>query len=308
MASFALTILVPLISVVLKVESQSRELALLAYPKCGRTWLTMMLKTVLRGAGAQIDWVNSHGEGVHGHPYLSTAAELEARFAAFAAAGSNVSAYFKDAQKTILLLRDPLDVLVSSFHDRKHRGRFNAIGQKGYELPMNASLGEYARELRGGLSSYVAFLNSWVPAALSVPDHVLVVHYEALVQCPMHVISHIVNGFLGMNVSCAVLRKAVATNTFQRLQDSSRHSWDPYLAPHDAANPDSAKFRKGRAHAAHEELSSEAYAVARRTLNALSPVVREAFYEGTRLCYVLGSENSVEATGKLRTQDLTCWV
>eukprot|EP00930_Biecheleria_cincta_P008797 TRINITY_DN110369_c0_g1_i1.p1 TRINITY_DN110369_c0_g1~~TRINITY_DN110369_c0_g1_i1.p1 ORF type:complete len:370 (-),score=39.50 TRINITY_DN110369_c0_g1_i1:5-1114(-) len=300
------------------------DIDIISYPKCGRTWLKTMLMAaadpftrkllftndtgiihaILRGSYLR----GAHGEHFHRHPFYSWPSQLTQRFKTFT---QNISDPFIPYQpwffrKVVILIRDPLDVLVSSYFERVYR---HFRWQAGINLPKNTTLDDFASldlKQKGSLSTYVAFLNVWTPVALRYPNKVLLVHYESLHDCPVHVLSKVLNSFLGLDVPCDALQDAVQGTSFERMRDAASKSDHSIVGYADPKNPDSAKIRRGNMHVAHEILSPRALAAARRALNALHPDVRAEFRGRAKACYVLGTEDEINDAHEPPSKDLAC--
>jgi len=143
-----------------------------SFPKCGRTWLRLMLGVYLARHYqlARTDYLNVK-EFWRDHPaippldfyhddkpYKRTPEELKADKRRYR--HSNV----------VLLVRDPRDVALSRFYAVKHREH-----GEGYA----GGLGEYLREPRGSFRSIVAYTRLWL-AQRDVPRRFLLLRYEDL--------------------------------------------------------------------------------------------------------------------------------
>ncbi len=81
-------------------------------------------------------------------------------------------------KKTILLVRHPLDVVVSRYHHLSHRSR----DPNRRELT-NADLGAFAMEPRGGLPTIVSYMNDWAREMRS-RQNMTMLRYEDLRSHP----------------------------------------------------------------------------------------------------------------------------
>ena len=107
-------------SVIASSVSSDVDLIILEFPKSGRTWLYGLLHdaTVFQGSNKSI--VRSHTNGIIDHPFLMTPESLTSAF-------SSVPVSRRFPSMTILLIRDPLDVMVSGYFERMYRAK----GSKG---------------------------------------------------------------------------------------------------------------------------------------------------------------------------------
>jgi len=108
----------------------------------------------------------THGEKIHGHPWLLSASELQGKFDDAIGAKKRP---FSPRERAVLLIRDPLDVMVSSFYHRRFRETAMEGQKMDFRLWGNTSLDDlvWDADFPGGLATQVAFLNAWVPTALA---------------------------------------------------------------------------------------------------------------------------------------------
>lgn len=211
---------------------------IVSYPKCGRTWLRMMLGVALsehhgvavrnlrRFTDADVDHpglpriLATHDDSPHTKPPHRIMRSKRAY------AGT----------RTVLLVRDPRDVVVSLyFHNTRRRG-----------LPYDGDLVDFVRDRTGGLASVLAFYDAWTPH-LDELD-VLVVRYEDMHADPARSLQRVL-AFLGVDgVDESVVRRAVDGASFDRLQRMERDGSAPTRALRTPAadDPESYKVRRGK--------------------------------------------------------------
>lgn len=146
------------------------DVHLVSFPKCGRTWLVLLIAQALqdhygirvrnplrlrslRSRRLGIPYMHQHHDG---GPEFQLPEEIER------------DKSFYRGRKVIFLVRDPRDVLVSSYF-QKTRRNYNYEG----------TLSEYVRERRGGIESIIEFYNIWAENR-NVPADFLLVTYEDL--------------------------------------------------------------------------------------------------------------------------------
>lgn len=185
--------------------------------------------------------------------------------------------------------------------------KYRAKGSK--TIPGRMSLGTFAGLSTGSILTYVSFLNAWVPAALEFPDRAIVVSYEALHSCPVHVVDLIANCFLGWRVHCPNVKRAVAENDFGLLKARGLNATDRKSAPTNGAHvQESSKYRAGKTFGSIDELNAGAYKTARRALSGLDPRVRDLFQRSVAPCFVFdapGANRWCKAK-TLATDELVC--
>jgi hypothetical protein len=165
-------------------------------------------------------------------------------------------------KKIVLLVRDPRDTAVSSYHSLKYRpnpGRkgLNLIEAEGENAPAPF---EYM-QFRAGWA--VDFMNSW-QSELADGERRLLVRYEDLRAEPEVHLERVLE-FLGAAPSAAEIAEAVAFASFdnmKQLEESAAFgSGDRRIVPGESSNPDSFKVRRGKVGGYRDYLSDEEAAV-----------------------------------------------
>lgn len=236
----------------------------LSYPGSGRTWLRLMLNMLGVRTGA------SHGEPVHEHPFSLDADSVYQQFNGhvcppqFENCGNDNSPW----SNMVLLLRDPLDIVVSNYYERKYR----AQAYPGHVLPADMTLDQYVLSsgAKGGLDTVLVWLRHWIliyRTYLEIREDdswgtVVLITYESLKQCPHHVLHYLLNVKWKLNVPCHAIHMAIANTTVDRMMKSANLD----VAPTDKAQPLSGKIRSGRSRIAHDQLSKTAYHHARERI------------------------------------------
>jgi hypothetical protein len=144
------------------------DVLLISYPKCGRTWLTMLLARALaRHAGLdEVDYLANDLPGGEGDPRIRISHDDNPHWkTARGLAGSKRR--YRD-KKIILLVRDPRDVVVSMYFERSRR-----------ERAYSGTLPEFLHESRGSLDTILAYYNVWARERTR-PRGFCLVRYEDL--------------------------------------------------------------------------------------------------------------------------------
>lgn len=255
------------------------DVYLISYPKCGRSWLRLMV-----GRAISLHYslpedekilfldgrVKLHPEVpkisvVHDdRPMLKTPAELETN-----------KHRFRD-KKVIFLVRDPRDVIVSSYFEMVKRGQM--FGQNPYqtrEAHFEGSLTEFIDRQCGGFDTILKFYNIWADNR-RVPEGFLLVRYEDIKQ-DAHIELGRVLEFLGLDeVSDEIIDQAVNYASFEnmrRLEESGRFN-SGILSPADKEDRDSYKTRKGKIGGYQDYLTEDEI----RSLNAKMRQVLNGYY------------------------------
>lgn len=152
-------------------EAEGRADALLvSYPKCGRTWLTMLLSRAMAShAGIQeVDYLANDllGGAVAGMPHIRISHDDNPHWKTVRGLQKSKARY-RD-KKIILLVRDPRDVVVSMYFERTKR-----------EQAFNGTMSEFLYGGRGSLETIIAYYNVWAKERDRVGGFCLV-RYEDL--------------------------------------------------------------------------------------------------------------------------------
>ena len=145
------------------------------------------------------------------------------------------------AHPTVLIVRDPRDVVVSHYH------HLRALGGA---LEPDVTLTEF---IRGpwGIRRVLRFLNMWAEHARSGDRRLTICTYEKLRKDAGSAFAEVMT-FLGAPLNDDALARAVEASSFDQLQDQERGS---RFARRLSLEPDSFRFRKGIVGAHTEELA-----------------------------------------------------
>lgn len=211
---------------------------LISYPKCGRTWLRMMISRALElhtGSTERdplaTDVMREVGDeriprvrvSHDGSPHWKTPR------------GVRRSKRRYRGKRILLLVRDPRDVVVSMYFERSRR-----------ERAYSKSLAEFLHERRGSLATIIAYYNVWYRQQ-RVPRGFAVVRYEDMQADAAKELRRVLD-FLGMSgVSDEHVRQAVEYGSFENMRslESSGAVESGRLRPRDAGDVESFKTRRG---------------------------------------------------------------
>jgi hypothetical protein len=224
---------------------------LISYPKCGRTWLRLMMGRAISlhfalPEAEEILFLRSnrrfHPDApritvIHDdRPMLKAPEELETS-----------KRHFSDKQ-VVFLARDPRDVIVSSYFEMKNRGRL--FGDNPYEKRkaiFDGSLAEFINQAAGGFDTLLEYYNIWA-ANRDIPRGFLLVRYEDTKVDPSRELRRVLD-FLGLQaVGDATLEQAVAYASFENMRkmELARRFQSGMLQPADQSNQETYKTRKGK--------------------------------------------------------------
>jgi hypothetical protein len=214
------------------------DVLLISYPKCGRTWLTLMLSHALAAhAGVRefdplaTDLLDGQAPGLprvrishDDNPHWKTPRRLARSKRRYR------------GKKVILLVRDPRDVVVSMYFERTRR-----------ERAYDGSLREFLHEPKGSLATILAYYNVWAREQAR-PKGLCLVRYEDLHADAERELTRLL-GFIGLaDVSPAHVRAAVAIASFDSMRSMERENTlgSGRLRARDPKDPESFKTRRGK--------------------------------------------------------------
>jgi len=220
-------------------HDSSIDAYLLSFPKCGRTWLRVMLEralivhfglekveslesnVLLGNPGPQMPTIKI----VHDdHPQFKTPAELT----------PNKKTY--QGVKVILLVRDMRDALVSNyFQATKRRNSFTG------------DLSSFIRYDRGSTDTFIRFYNIWAENR-HVPADFLPVRYENIHADVERELRRILE-FVGLRVEEDTIRAAIDCGRFdnmRKLETNELLQATGRLKPKDKDDRESYKTRRGK--------------------------------------------------------------
>jgi hypothetical protein len=222
---------------------------LISYPKCGRTWLRLMLGKVLvshfelkendlidieqlAAKNARIPRIQvTHDSS----PHLKRPDELETDKRRYR------------GKKVIFLVRDPRDVIISNYFQATKRDKY-----------FQGDISSFIRHNRYGIDTMLRFMNIWHQSR-HIPDGFLLVRYEDLQEDTYQQLQGVVC-FLGLDsVKDKILRDAIEFARFGSMQKMEREGLlnSPRLKPGDPTDPESYKMRRGKVGGHQDYLDSD---------------------------------------------------
>lgn len=231
---------------------------ILSYPKCGRTWVRIFLRTYLA------EHFNRPEDAVL-RPDLLRGSELPKTYFTHLGIpfiplpGRNLfpSLYYRMCQtilawkrpKVIFLMRDPKDVIVSHFHQVKKRTGKDALGD--IDLP------HFLRHRRYGIRQIVKYMNRWYATRHRYSDFLLL-RYEDCRTEPDSEFRRLLH-FIGISaIDDNAFEKALKFSSFNNMKALERTgSLDRQVRPGNIHDPESYKVRKGKIGGYKEYLTEE---------------------------------------------------
>lgn len=209
----------------------------ISYPKCGRTWIRVMLaKSLALYFGDPRDIVYEPSDVINN-------VRANGPVVRFTHDGSgdppdpkiDNRRYYRYANKRVIfLVRDPRDVMVSYYFQRTRRQN------------ESYSLSDFIRHPWWGIDRLIDFMRGWYEHR-HVPLDFLLVRYEDLHRDPKIELRRILQ-FLGIiDISDDIIRNAVSYASFDNMRKMSLSELKHWsvLAPTNPNDPESFKVRRG---------------------------------------------------------------
>jgi hypothetical protein len=229
---------------------RNTDVYLISYPKCGRTWLRLMIGRAIASHYNLPDeehilflrWKRKPHPRVpaitvihEDRPMLKAPHELEPS-----------KARYKN-KKVIFLVRDPRDVIVSSYFEMNRRGRI--FGKNPYETRepvFEGSLSEFIQRSAGGFDTILAYYNIWANNR-HIPGGFLIVRYEDLKENPQRELRRTLDFLELGDISDETIVEAVEYASFDNMRRMEREGkfQTGILKPANHDDKESYKTRQG---------------------------------------------------------------
>ncbi len=241
-------------------RNQATDAYIVSFPKCGRTWLRLML-----GRALQQQFNLSHPDIMGKMLSLKPLAELHPDVPKIVVTHDDdphwkkpdeleiSKAKYKNA-KIIFLARDPRDVIVSAYFEQKKRASLwiewmkkekHLQGYKDRLKPYEGDLSSFIYEDVGSLNTLLKFYNIWSNNR-HIPKEFLLVSYENMQENPHRELCRVLD-FLNVKYREEVIGEAVKYSSFDNMRKMEKQGKVPENLK--ATNPDdqeSYKTRKGK--------------------------------------------------------------
>ncbi len=222
-----------------RINRPGAEVYIISYPKCGRTWLRLLIgKAICDRYGLPPEqMLDTYGitaaPGVLRAHFSHDFSSLKAGFP-YNRLPSDKSEYADS--KVIFITRNVKDALVSSyFQATKRIGKFQG------------SISEFIRSERYGARKIVAFYNLW-HANQNVPQAFLRLRYEEMHAGPEAALKKVLQFMELQNFDDALAREAVEFARFENMKKLEAQGFfrDNKMQPGQKGDAESFKVRKGK--------------------------------------------------------------
>ena len=249
---------------VARQADREAEFFLVSYPKCGRTWLRVLLSRALEThyGAPEVDYLGGAflGGNVPGAPRVRVTHDDDPHWKTPRGLDRRKRRY--RGKRVVLLVRDPRDVVVSMYFERSRR-----------ERAYDGTLSAFLHERRGSLDTILAYYNVWA-ASRGIPSELLIVRYEDLRRETERELRRLLE-FLGVKgVAAETVGDAVRFASFESMREmeSAGSLGSGRLRPRDPNDPESFKTRRGKVGGFVDYLTPEEIAdVERRIRTGLDP-------------------------------------
>jgi len=226
---------------------------LISYPKCGRTWLRLLLGKYAVGFEGDQDPIEVYEvtRGLDEFPSLEISHDDYPHWKAASLQCTDKRA-FAD-KNVVFLVRDPRDAIVSYYFQYVKRG-----DRKHAKDDFDGSISEFVQHEIGGLRSITNFYNIWAANA-TVPKAFMMVTYEDLSADPVKSLGDIVS-FLGWpDRGTSYLERVVEFGKFENMRKMEARNTlnNSRLSPPKDGDPEGFKTRKGKVGGYRDYLSDD---------------------------------------------------
>jgi len=175
-------------------------------------------------------------------------------------------------KKIIFLVRDPRDVIVSSYFEAKKRGRL--FGDNPHEtrrLPLEGDFSEFLGGRQGGIDTIITYYNIWAENR-HVPRDFLLVRYESLKTNPCSQLRAVLDFLDLKQIGEETIAEAVQFASFDHMRQMEAEGRfnSAILNPADAMDQESYKTRKGKVGGYTNYLTPEQIEVLNQKMQSLS--------------------------------------
>ena len=230
---------------------RNTDVYLISYPKCGRTWLRLMIGRAISThfhlpEDEEILFLRSNRRFHSQVPRITVVHEDRPMLKAPEELATDKHRFRN--KKVIFLARDPRDVIVSSYFEMTRRDKL--FGENPYEKRQKGfegSLPEFIAARVGGYETLLTYYNIWA-ANRNIPAGFLLVRYEDLKANPKQQLRRILD-FLGLDqVTDDEIAESVGYASFENMRkmEARGQFQSGMLKPGDTTNPESFKTRKGK--------------------------------------------------------------
>jgi hypothetical protein len=237
-------------------KARRADLLIIAHPKCGNTWLKVMISRLYQVRhGFPDSLIHKTDEFTRTVPEVPRLAASNGLYSYEAAVGQLLEPADRDVEMTqkavVFLARHPCDIAVSWYHQftkRQSRHKQELINAE-LSRPIDrktVGMWDFVRSSEIGLLHLIEFLNGW-QRRLEGHPHALTIRYEDLRSEPNATLRAVIET-VGERFSDDEIEDAVQFGSFDHLRslESKGHFKQGGLTLRDAGDPNSFKVRRAK--------------------------------------------------------------
>lgn len=204
-------------------DNRFDDVVVISYPKSGRTWLRVMLDFL----DIEIKYEHDAAKVLYDANNDFNKSDIDVR-------------KYSD-KRVIYLIRDPRDVVVSSY--------FQAVNR---QQIFNGTLSDFIRDEKFGIRKILLFQSEWLKNK-DIPADFMLLKYESMYEQPEREFRKALDFLNARNISDKKIRNTVELFAFKNMQQFEkcglfRMRYGRRLKPISADNTESYKVRKGKIH------------------------------------------------------------
>lgn len=253
------------------INKRGTECYVLSYPKCGRTWLRLLIGKYLcdQFGFPEEQIIHTYGltavPGVLRTHFSHDFSSIKAGFP-YHRMPANKNEYANG--KVLFMIRDPRDTLVSSYFQATKRVK-----------KFEGSMAEFVRDDRFGIKKIVAYYNIWYKNK-DLPRAYQLLRYEDLHHNPVQALTHVLDFMELETIDPALVKTAVAYAQFDNMKkmETAGHISDAKMQPGQKQDPESFKVRKGKIGGYQHYLNEDDLTYIQQTIQTMGCPYAEKYY------------------------------
>lgn len=237
---------------------RAADVALVAYAKSGRTWLSVMISHIAHQKfGTPAELLISGSEFHAANPQLPRFFLTADNFASARMDERALLALYQQ-RKVILLVRDPRDIAVSHYFQLSKRA--SPLARAVFQVPDNLAemtLFDFVCDQTVGLPRIIDWLNRWRGWIEEIPQGLMIAYEDLRSETP-RVLGDVID-LIGWQCGVAELQAAVDFARFDKLQalEKERFFHSRRMQPRDASDPSTFKVRRGKVGGYRDDFTPE---------------------------------------------------
>lgn len=253
---------------------------IVSFPKCGRTWLRLMIgKAIAQHFELSISehdlkliFIRELSKLNGNIPQIICEHDDDAFFKAPEELNRSKLEYGNN--KVLFLIRDPRDVIVSSYFHKKYRANFFPKDpSKQPYVSYDGEIDQFIRERVGSLRTLIEYYNIW-DKNKHIPSDYMLLRYEDLVADPVGSLRKTLNFLELAEISDDIVAEVVEYASFNNMRKMETNNLfnSGILKPTNPSEPYTYKTRQGKVGGFREHLDENSILYANEQIrNYLSP-------------------------------------